>query len=344
MRANHDRLDGRRSGGQRGAILIWVALFLLVLIGLTSLGIDMAKVMATHTQLQNAADAAALAGASAIDPGTGKISPDTAIVRAQSIASYNEAFVDGMEPVLLDPSDVAVTDTTVTVTARREGSDAMVTYIAKVFGVTSLELHADATALIEPTNTVECGIVPLAALPPSSGGQFQPGCANLYYLKTASQGGTTGNYQALRFPSCSNGQGNCGGITGSSAFRCLLKYGMCCPMSIGDQLATETGNMSGSTRDGISYRFQQDTDQRTGICYSDYHGNGQRLVTVPITTPPSNGSSFVTVLGFAEFFLVDIPGSGSNSTIQGEFVNAAVPGSGRGTPSPAAAYNLRLIE
>ena len=256
MRANHDRLDGRRSGGQRGAILIWVALFLLVLIGLTSLGIDMAKVMATHTQLQNAADAAALAGASAIDPGTGKISPDTAIVRAQSIASYNEAFVDGMEPVLLDPSDVAVTDTTVTVTARREGSDAMVTYIAKVFGVTSLELHADATALIEPTNTVECGIVPLAALPPSSGGQFQPGCANLYYLKTASQGGTTGNYQALRFPSCSNGQGNCGGITGSSAFRCLLKYGMCCPMSIGDQLATETGNMSGSTRDGISYRFQ----------------------------------------------------------------------------------------
>ena len=99
MRANHDRLDGRRSGGQRGAILIWVALFLLVLIGLTSLGIDMAKVMATHTQLQNAADAAALAGASAIDPGTGKISPDTAIVRAQSIASYNEAFVDGMHNI-----------------------------------------------------------------------------------------------------------------------------------------------------------------------------------------------------------------------------------------------------
>src|SRR6266568_1897027 len=94
--------SGSRS--QRGAIIIWLALFLLVLIGVTSLGVDMAKVMAAHTQLQNAADAAALAGASAIDPGTGKISPDTAIVRAQSIASYNEAFVDGMEPVLLDPS------------------------------------------------------------------------------------------------------------------------------------------------------------------------------------------------------------------------------------------------
>src|SRR5439155_7756088 len=57
---------GKRS--QRGVIIIWLTLFLLALIGVTSLGIDMAKVMGAHTQPQNAADAAALAGVSAIDP------------------------------------------------------------------------------------------------------------------------------------------------------------------------------------------------------------------------------------------------------------------------------------
>src|SRR5438477_11623423 len=110
---------GKRS--QRGVIIIWLTLFLLVLIGVTSLGIDMAKIMAAHTQLQNAADAAALAGASAVDPTTGKLMPDTTVTRAQEIASYNKAFIDDPQPVVVDAADVGlVDDHTVRVTARRE--------------------------------------------------------------------------------------------------------------------------------------------------------------------------------------------------------------------------------
>jgi len=331
-----------KQNSQRGAIIIWVALFLLVLIGLSSLGIDMAKIMAAHTQLQNAADAAALAGASAVNPATGKLMPDTSVTRAQEIASYNKAFIDDPQPVIVDAADVEmIDDHTVRVTARREGGNAVVTYVAKVLGVKSLELHADATAIVEPANTVNCGVVPLAAVPPPDGSSFQPGCGQSYVLKLASQGGTSGNYQALRFPTCPNG--DCG-VTGSSSFRCQLKYGMCCPLSVGQQLAPETGNMSGATHDGVQYRFTQDTDSRVGICYSDYHGNGQRLIAVPLTTPPSNGSSTVTVLGFAMFFLKDIPGTGTNSTITGEFVNAVIPGSGGGVPGPAVAYAIHLIE
>ena len=67
-------------------------------------------------------------------------------------------------------------------------------------------------------------------------------------------------------------------------------------------------------------------------------------MTVPLTTPPSNGSSTVTVLGFATFFIKDIPGTGSNSMVTGEFVNAVVPGTGGGVASPASAYSLRLTE
>src|SRR5439155_20757322 len=263
---------------QRGAIIIWLALFLLALIGVTSLGIDMAKVMAAHTQLQNAADAAALAGASAVDPATGKVVPDSAVVRAQQLGAFNKAFVDEPVPVQIDAADVEMLDDqTVRVTARREGANAVVTYIAKVLGVTSLELHADATAKAEPTNTVTCGVVPLAAVPPPAG-IFLPGCGQGYALKLAAQGGTTGNYQALRFPDCTHGDCGGGGTTGSSTFRCLLKYGMCCSVSVNDQLAPETGNMSGATHDGIQFRFQQDTDPPPGICYSDYRGNGQPVV------------------------------------------------------------------
>src|SRR5438445_13721590 len=110
---------------QRGAIIIWLAVFLLVLIGITSLGIDMAKLMATHTQLQNAADAAALAGASAIDAATGNVIADSAVVRAQTIGAFNKAFVDGPVAVQIDAADVVLVDNhTVRVTARREGANA----------------------------------------------------------------------------------------------------------------------------------------------------------------------------------------------------------------------------
>src|SRR5438093_6483072 len=72
--------------GERGVMIIWLALFLLVLIGFGSLSVDVAKLAATRTQLQNAADAAALAAVSALDPETGVIMTAAAVARAQAAA------------------------------------------------------------------------------------------------------------------------------------------------------------------------------------------------------------------------------------------------------------------
>ena len=58
---------------ERGSILIWVALFMIFMLAFVALGVDGAKLMATRSQLQNAADAGALAGASAVDHVTGLI-------------------------------------------------------------------------------------------------------------------------------------------------------------------------------------------------------------------------------------------------------------------------------
>lgn len=330
---------------QRGAVMIWVALFLLGILGFVALGIDTAKVAASRTQLQNAADAAALAGASAINFTTGEIVPDTAIVRAQATALANKAFVDGMEPVTVVAADVTfpATNECRVVVRRTAGlGGEIVMHIAQVLGITSLSMTADATARFEPAGSVFCGLAPLFMAPPP-GEQFVVGCARNYTLKYGGGSGSNGNYGGLTFPNCDNGP--CAGMspTGSSTYRCLLENGYCCEIRAGQVLDTEPGNMSGPTRQGLTQRFNNDTDRRQGICYSDYSGNGSRVIYVPITTDPGSGRSPVTVLKFAAFFLKNVPGSGQSATITGEFLYETVPGSGGGS-SDGTAFAIRLIE
>lgn len=52
---------------QRGAVLIWFVLMLPVLLGFAGLSLDMARMLLAKQELQHAADAAALAGAAALD-------------------------------------------------------------------------------------------------------------------------------------------------------------------------------------------------------------------------------------------------------------------------------------
>ena len=68
---------------ERGVVIIWSAFFMIMMLGFVALGIDVAKIMATRTELQNAADAAALAGASGLNLETGRLDPDSAVTRAQ---------------------------------------------------------------------------------------------------------------------------------------------------------------------------------------------------------------------------------------------------------------------
>ena len=84
---------------RRGAVYIWVAVFLLLFILLIGLVLDTAKVYYVKHQLQNAADAAALAGARVIKEDT-----YNARVIAANISSANDA--DG-SAVLLNLNDAA---------------------------------------------------------------------------------------------------------------------------------------------------------------------------------------------------------------------------------------------
>jgi Flp pilus assembly protein TadG len=352
--------------GERGVAIIWLALFMLVLLGFGSLSVDVAKLAATKTQLQNAADAAALAGASALDPASGVIVTGTAVARAQAAAASNKAFVADAQPVSLNAGDVTFpTPTRIRVKVRREGAQSVVTTLAQVVGMRRLEVSATATAKVETTGTALCGLLPLGCSP-GSGQDFQVGCQNRYTLKIGAGGSTggggrggrggggggrnetnpEGQYGALDFPACLD-QGACAGMppTGANTFRCLMTNGYCCPIEIGQVLNTESGNMSGPLRQAIDARFDADAVSTENICYSEYQsrgGTGQRVVFVPITTPVA-GQPSVTVLGFATFFLRNRPGTGVESVLEGEFLYKVIPGTGGGSGSGAVAFSIRLV-
>jgi hypothetical protein len=76
----------RRSVQRRGISLIWVAVTSVVLIGLSGLALDTGYVYLVSHQLQNAADAAALAGAQQL-----KFSPELARQAAVTLGGANKA-------------------------------------------------------------------------------------------------------------------------------------------------------------------------------------------------------------------------------------------------------------
>ena len=59
-------LQNKRPNGQRGAVTIMFAIFLVVLLGFAALALDLGRINLAKVQLQNAADAAALGGAGSL--------------------------------------------------------------------------------------------------------------------------------------------------------------------------------------------------------------------------------------------------------------------------------------
>ena len=81
---------------RRGYVLVWTAIVMAVLLGLTSLSVDFARVQLVKTQLRRAVDAAARYGATGLSSGN-------AVAWAQAAAADNS--VNG-SPLILESSDV----------------------------------------------------------------------------------------------------------------------------------------------------------------------------------------------------------------------------------------------
>ena len=168
--------------GQRGVTAIVIAIVLPVLIGVVALAVDVGYLAATKNELQNIADASALAGARKL----GSIYQTKSYEEQQSyvcdpvpikdvvkeIGSKNRA--GGKDNIVINDGDIIIGDwnggaqtltatlnqpDAVEVTARRDGgaNGPIVTFFARIFGIDTEDVVADATAALTGQSTAEPG-------------------------------------------------------------------------------------------------------------------------------------------------------------------------------------------
>jgi hypothetical protein len=156
--------DGRRWAAllrrfhrdERGAVLVLVALSAAALVSVVALAVDVGMLYVARAEAQRAADAAALAGASAFIDYDPLLLPaaarDTAVLRAESYATRHLLMrepITGAEVstrVILDSAKVRVV-------VRRE---AVPLFFARIFGVEAVPVAATAAAVAADANETSC--------------------------------------------------------------------------------------------------------------------------------------------------------------------------------------------
>jgi Flp pilus assembly protein TadG len=338
-------------GNERGSILIMAAISMVVLFAFAVLAIDGSMLMTTKNQLQAAADAAALAGASGLLNG----SEAEAIDRAINFASYNNAVQDISRPVVITAADIEFPQPDVIrVTTHRtvEKGDALRTFFMRIVDTGSNNLSdvtAVAAARAYDVCTAACikpwaipdrwgdvnangALDPGETYDPVTTGYNAPGDIGLsVVLKTGSPQSALapGQFYPVDLPplDCT-----CGiePQPGGDEYRDNIANCNPYPVAPGDRLQTENGNMVGPTKQGMQAMIDRDPeaywDTNTNSVEGSVYGVSPRIALVPFfdpTSPPGTGKDWVRVVKLAAFFLESV---GPGSEVHGRYVGMMVQG------------------
>lgn len=294
--------------GKKGSVIVIVALGVTAMMGFGALVVDVGNLYLNKTRLTNMADAAALAGVQDL-PSNSQL----ALSNAYSYAAQN-----GMNSDVVGVS-VSNNNTVITVTAVRK----VPLFLARIFKLTSSDVTAEAAASISSISGAS-GIVPFGIVKQ----QFTFG--QTYNLKAGAGGGYNGNYRALAL-----------GGTGASVYQRNIKNGYSGQLNIGDWIATETGNMSGPTNQGVGDRIRLDPT----TTFITVEKGSPRIVVVPvINSIEVDGRGDVLIVGFAAFFLEGTGGQGTDNYITGKFRQMVVPGDISGEATNYGLYGSTLIK
>jgi Flp pilus assembly protein TadG len=161
--------NSRPITNQRGSVIVLVIAGMILLLGIAALAIDLGYLYTTRTELQNVADAAALAGARYLGAEYAKLDPvDMANrvftqsevydavqeVAVQNQAAKNQITIESNDVMIglwdpANPADVSqtyVAPDAVRVIARRESggvNGAIVTFIGRIFNITEMSVVSD---------------------------------------------------------------------------------------------------------------------------------------------------------------------------------------------------------
>jgi hypothetical protein len=297
---------------QRGSALVMTTLFSLVLMGFAALAVDVGRSVATRTRLQRVADAAALAGCKDLPNG-------------QANATAAALDFAGRNGVALTAGDVSFPSAS---SVRVALSRPVSTLFARVMGIQQLTVPAAATAAALSATSTQ-GLRPWGI----AARDFQDYTTGVTYkLKLTSKSGEYtggGNFQAVDLD---------GG--GANGYRNAIINGSQTRYSVGDSVPTETGNMTGPTKQGLDDLIGGDAHGSYAAALAANEVDCSRLVTIIVIRQSSFGSGKTSLVidGFATFFLT----SYKSGEVTGQFVryvdmNATSDGSPAGIGTQAIA-------
>lgn len=275
-------IDNKR--GSSSIILLFMIITIMALMALT---VDAGLLYLEKSRLQNCVDSAALAAVSAYTEGRDRMMEE----------AHKYSILNGVPPEKLN---IVIAEDRRRVTVSTNKSVAL--YFANIFNKSDENIEAKASALTGPVSSVK-------SVRPFGIEEQQFIYGETYTLKHGGGGGTTGNYGAIAL-----------GGTGSSNYRNNLINGYnAYAIKIGDVLETETGNMDGSTFDGIKALLEADFSVH-GEDLSKLEANCPRLIRIPVIDTFDAGRSTVKVVGFAAFFLDDVVKINGKTEITGRFI------------------------
>ena len=311
-------LTVERSDRCSGQTLVVIVLFMFALLGMCAMAIDVGSWYQVKRNLQNDADAAALAGAGVLPAGW-------SAAQTSAASNFSKNAKTG-ETAVYQNTKTLVANDTVKVTVSRPAP----TYFAKMFGIGSVHVTATASATMKSyTKVIPKGnVMPWGIMKNS----FNPGSSYTLYTDNS-----TPNNGAISLPVMNSSNTACTGTSGASDYRDSItgpaNGGLnTCPISVGDVEPVKTGQNSGPTRQGIDTRITS-WQSVSSIVTIGSNGtatilqpNSPQLVILPIiedmgggTTFPS-GSGNVRIVGFAYFVITGYSNGGK--TVTGTFVTA----------------------
>lgn len=342
---NELRYRERDRRGERGSILALSALGMLSVLLAVGLGVDISRFYLAKAELQNAADASALAGASAlnslpngitaaVDRATNRMSDsfvnnyefNNKTVEIDEIKVTFAATLNGQYMSESDAKGEAVARTIRFVKVSTQPEAIGVSFAAMVLGNT-VDLSAEAVAGASIAPNVFCNWIPLTLISADETTTFIEG--QTYTIRSApGEGPSPGNYQILAV----DGRGGEDVETGTGGGVHLCK-------GPGETYAVDTkpGITAGKVRKGINARFGDyqgsqldpvnypaDLNVEENINYDEYSSgphNDRRMVIIPIVklSEFDGGRNQVTFYKFALFFLQTKVSGGSGGAFTAEY-------------------------
>lgn len=348
--------------GEKGFILVTVALGLAATFGVIGLVIDVGRVYVVKTELQRFADSAAAAASYELNGTVSGITSATSIAQngfgsaagrngwdfgTKTVTSAQATFaavVGG--PYSASPSDASDVKF-VQVSAAETVSYFFMPILPGISG--SVSVTATSIAGQKQQTSLGDGLAPFSpdahsATDPNFG--FTRG--SLYTLKWAppgqrkKEGGTCSGDEGFTPGGGSNDRGfiNVGQGNGNSGLVDVIvdnDYYLSSPMTVGSTIDMVSGNKSVDS--AMTTRFNQDTDTAASD-YAHYAGNGRRILVVPV----NNNADPPLVAGFAAFFLQqNACGTKNNDPCCAEYVGAALAPSRKAASSSGGLYAVSLF-